>query len=261
MRFFFTAVLVSACWNFFAQTASEPLTFEVASVKPSAPNVAGMFLQPLPGGNLRMTGATLKNLIAFAYNVREFSISDGPDWASYDRFDIDARVGNPAGTAQQIRERLKALLAERFQLLTHTESKEQSVYVLVVAKNGPVLREAKPDASPMIRKQGTTITGAGIGMAMLVLNLANSVNRPVLDKTGLTGKYDFKLEWSPDALTGSSSIPAAGRDGLIAPEPDRPLTVFRLAGTTGAAARSRESHGGNIRHRSRCPTLTELSGV
>ena len=228
MRFLFTAVLVSAGWSVWAQPAPAPLTFEVASVKPSGPDVPGMFLQPLPGGNLRMTGATLKNLIAFAYSVREFSISGGPDWASYDRFDIDARAGKAEGTAQQIRERLKALLAERFQLVTHTESREQNVYALVVAKNGPVFREAKPDSGSRIRKQGSTITGAGVGIPMLVINLANSLNRPVLDKTGLTGKYDFKLEWSPDALTGSSSIPAAGRDDLIAPDPTGPSLFSAL---------------------------------
>src|ERR1035438_3876803 len=128
MRFTFALVLVLTLWNVHAQTAPAPLTFEVASVKPSAPDVPGLFFQPQPGGNLRITGGTLKNLIAFAYNAREFAISGGPGWVNSDRFDIDARAAhvssseNLPANAQQMRERLKSLLAERFQLAIHSES-------------------------------------------------------------------------------------------------------------------------------------------
>ena len=226
LRFIFTYVLVLTLWNLQAQTAPVPLTFEVASVKPSAPDVPGFFFQPQAGGNLRITGATLKNLIAVAYNAREFAISGGPGWGNSDRFDIDARVGSSSSTPQQIRERLKALLAERFQLAIHTESKEQNVYALIVGKNGPKIHEAKPESGPMIRKRGASIIGEGVGVQMLVMNLANSLDRPVLDKTGLTGKYDFKLEWSLDADKGSAA--AAGADAATAPEPTGPSLFSAL---------------------------------
>ncbi len=234
MRFIFAHVLALALWNVHAQTAPASLTFEVASVKPSAPDVPGLFLQPQLGGNLRITGATLKNLIAYAYNAREFAISGGPGWANSDRFDIDARAArsspseNSSSNPQQMRERLKSLLAERFQLAIHTESKEQNVYALVVGKNGPKLHAAKAESEPKIRRRGGSIICEGVGMQMLVINLANSLDRPVLDKTGLTGRYDFKLEWSLDALKVSSSIPATGTEAPTAPDPNGPSLFAAL---------------------------------
>jgi uncharacterized protein (TIGR03435 family) len=247
MRFIFTYVLVCTLWNLQAQTAPVPLTFEVASVKPSAPDVPGLFVQPLPGGNLRITGATLKNLIAFAYNAREFAISGGPAWATSDRFDIDARAADSSGTgnspadAQQLRERLKSLLAERFQLSIHPESKEQNVYALFEAKSGAKLQETAPGSNPMIRKRGTSITGQGVGMQMLVLNLANSLDRPVLDKTGLTGKYDFKLVWTTDALSVSSAIAATGAETPVAPDPNGPSLFAALQEQLGLRLEPRKA--------------------
>ena len=76
----------------FGQPAAAPLTFEVVSVKPSPPDNPGMFIRPVPGGSLRMTGATLKNLISFAYGVRNFQISGGAQWIGTECFDIEARA-------------------------------------------------------------------------------------------------------------------------------------------------------------------------
>jgi len=179
-----------------------------------------MYLRPRAGG-LRIEGATLKNLIAIAYDVREFTVSGGPGWVGSDRFDIDARVESaPSGKAgqtdqaklqtsgQQIRECLKSLLVERFELAIHRETKEENVYALVLAKNGPKFSEAKPDSKPLIRRQEGLITGQAVPMQMLALNLANSMGRTVLDRTGLAGKYDFKLEWNREAAPGASSAQA-----------------------------------------------------
>jgi uncharacterized protein (TIGR03435 family) len=234
MRFIFVHVLVLTLWNIHAQNSPTPLTFEVVSVKPSAPDVAGLFVKPQPGGSLRITGGTVKNLIAIAYNAREFAISGGPGWVNSDRFDIDARAGhfpaseNSPANAQQLRERLKSLLAERFQLAIHPESKMQNVYALFVGKNGPKVHEATPESNSLIRKRGTSIIGEGVGMQMLVLNLANSLDRPVLDKTGLTGKYDFKLEWSLDAPNASSPTAEKGAETPTTPEPTGPSLFAAL---------------------------------
>ncbi len=190
-------------------------------------------MQPQPGGNLRLVGATLKNLIAYAYNVREFTISGGPGWINSDRFDINARAeqssasGDSSGGSRQIPERLRSLLAERFQLAIHRESKEQNVYALVLAKSGPKFSEAKPESKPTIRGRRGSIIGQGVGMQMLVINLANSMDRPVLDRTGLTGTYDFKLEWSPDAQ-GPSSIAGAGGEAPLLPDPNGPSLFAAL---------------------------------
>lgn len=226
-------------WGLHAQTAPAPLSFEVASVKRSSPDAQGFFLQIQPGGDLRAMGATLKNLIALAYGLREFQISGGPKWADSDRFDVNARTERssasetPAAdprqmTAEQrrnvseLRERVKSLLAERFQLAVHSESREQDGYALVVAKNGPKFHEAKSESGPLIRRQRGSITGQGTTMQALALNLSNQISSPVLDKTGLPGKYDFKLEWTPDLGRGSGSIggSAAGAEAPLASDPE-----------------------------------------
>jgi uncharacterized protein (TIGR03435 family) len=228
MRLSITQVVLLALFYVQAQTPpAGPLTFEVVSIKPSAPEVDGMYMRPQPGG-LRLEGATLKNLVEYAYDVRGFAISGGPAWVNSDRFDVDARVGGSLGTPQQIRERIKSLLSERFKLAVHTESKEQNVYYLIVGKNGPKFHEAKPDSRQMIRRRGASITGEAAGIGMLVLNLANALERPVLDKTGLTGRYDFKLEWSLDADRQPGSAAGTGGEAPGPPEPSGPSLFAAL---------------------------------
>lgn len=161
-----------------------------------------MFVNPLPGGGLRITGATLKNLISIAYNVREFQISGGPQWVEKERFDIDARAAASDGAspadAARLRERIRSLLADRFQLAQHSEIREQPVYSLVVAKSGSKLQDSKETRS-LIRLMGRgTLKGQSVGVGMLALNLSNQLGRRVIDKTGLDGKYDFELKWTTD---------------------------------------------------------------
>jgi uncharacterized protein (TIGR03435 family) len=241
MRLFLAPILAVGLCNALAHAAPEQLTFEVASVRISAPDISGMFLQPMPGGNVRIVGATLKNLIAYAYNTREFMISEGPGWAKSVRFDINGSVENASGNSQQIPERLRSLLAERFQLVIHTESKEQGVYALVVGKNGPKLREAQPESRASIRRGSGSITGAAVGMQMLVLNLSNSLERPVLDQTGLAGRYDFKLEWSPDYEGRSSSMAATGSGTPVAQDPNGPPLFVALEEQLGLRLEARKA--------------------
>jgi len=179
-------------------------TFEVASVKPSAPDVPGMFIRPLPGGGLQITGASLKNLISFAYDVRPFQTIGESQWVDTERFDIDARTAtsdtqtpaDPANDRRKILEGLKSLLADRFQLVLHSETREQALYALVVNKSGPKLQEST-EPRGLIRRMGRgTIKGQAVALEMLALNLSNELGRRVIDKTGLAGKYDFELKWT-----------------------------------------------------------------
>src|ERR1041385_4293575 len=134
----------------FGQASATQSTFEVASVKPSPPDVSSMFISPLPGGSLKVTGASLRNLISLAYDVRPFQISGESKWVDTERYDIDARTTtsgaktptDPASDRRNILEGLKSLLAERFQLALHFETKEQAVYALVVNKGGPKIQES-----------------------------------------------------------------------------------------------------------------------
>jgi uncharacterized protein (TIGR03435 family) len=215
-----------------AQSSATQLKFEVASVKPSAPDAPGLFTRYLPGGGLRITGATLQNLISMAYDVRAFQISGGAKWIDNDRFDIDARLTTsdaPHSTLMRqdqsnAAEALRNLLTDRFQLTLHPETREQPVFALVVAKAGPKLQEATESES-FIRKTGRgSIKGQAVALRLLVLNLANELGRTVVDKTGLSGKYSFELKWDPS----------------IAPDPSDPSLFAALQEQLGLRLESQK---------------------
>ena len=132
-----------------AQTAADPTTFEVASVKPAAPQTPGRMMVGMRGGpgtpapgQVTLTNVTQKMLLARAYGVQDYQIS-GPGWLESERYDIVAKVPKGA-TKEQFQAMLQNLLAERFKLTLHHETKELPQYALVVAKNGPKLKESAP---------------------------------------------------------------------------------------------------------------------
>ena len=207
------AVLFVSAGSGFGQQAASRLTFEVASIRASPPDVSGAVVRPLGGGGFRMTGATLKNVIAYAYGVREFLVSGGPGWVETERFDIEGRVGSspseadPAKDEQRERiERVRDLLADRFRLVSHRETREQPVYALVTAKGGPKFHESG-ESNSRIRMYRGTISGHAAAIGLLALNLSNALERRVIDKTGLSGKYDFELKWAPEAVPPADADP------------------------------------------------------
>jgi len=229
----------------FGQTAPAPLTFEVASIKPNSGDDRRIGIQFMPGGGLRTTGTTLKFLVTFAYDVRDFQVSGGPGWLNSDRFDIVAKSGGSENAtqddmrnmtdeqmktaAEQMRLKLQALLADRFQLTIHRESKEQPVYALVIGKNGSKLQESKVqqkgDRRRMMRMGRGELTGDGVGLEMLAENLSSQLGRPVIDRTGLKGDFDFKLTWTPDpgqSMAGFGGPPPPGADAPPPPDPNGP---------------------------------------
>jgi len=236
--FVFLSFLALPSFCVFAQSSSA--SFDVASIKPSDPNSRGVFFRNRPG-LVDMSGATVKLLIQQAYDVREFQISGGPGWISSDRYDIVAKAGNiPADPQNQIdqrkatelqRERLRALLADRFQLKIRRDTKELPVYALTLANSGPKFKESSP-ASPAQAPNGDKgserprgsnirvglgqIMGQSVPLDLLVQVLSQQLGRIVVDKTGLKGTYDFTLEWTPDQGQGLGP-------GFAAPgEPPRP---------------------------------------
>ena len=152
-----------------------------------------------------------------AYNVRDYQMSpEGPGWIRSDRYDIVAKVdGEGRPTMDQVRQMLQKLLADRFQLKLHRETKELPVYALVIGKKGPTLMESAADAKSSMRFGAGQFTGSKVSMTQLALFLSNALARPVLDGTGLMGTYDFKLQWTPDA----GQLPGLGGFG---PGPDAP---------------------------------------
>lgn len=239
-------VAILAAGLAFGQAARAPLTFEVASIKPNSGDDRRVGIQFMPGGGLRTTGTTLKFLITFAYDVRDFQVSGGPGWINSDRFDIMAKSerNGPESEApedmrkmsdaqmktgvEQMRAKLQALLADRFQLTIHHESKDQPVYALVIGKNGSKLKESEVkqggDRRRMMRMGRSELNAEGVAMDMLTNTLSNVLGRPVIDRTGLKGNYDFKLAWTPDPgqAGGFGGPPPPGVEAPPPPDPNGP---------------------------------------
>jgi uncharacterized protein (TIGR03435 family) len=191
-------VLAFSTWSAFGQTS--PPKFEVASIKPADPNVRGFRIQTDPGGRYIATGVTVKFLITQAYGVRNFQVSGAPGWTDSARYDINAkgeiRIEDKPGQMDLM---LQDLLADRFHLKLTREAKEMPIFALVLAKSGAKLKESTvgEDGRRMQTGRGR-IEVQGIDMASLANMLSQQLGRTVVDKTGLTGNYDFKLEWTPD---------------------------------------------------------------
>jgi uncharacterized protein (TIGR03435 family) len=226
--------------------------FEVASVKPAAPLDRSQMLSGQMHVGMKVDAArvdigsmSLAELIRVAYRVKAYQVS-GPDWMASERFDVLAKLPEGASSAQ-VPEMLQALLAERFKLTVHRESKEHAVYALVVGKNGPKLKESAPDAdapaatndaNPQVRISGrgentqVTISGGQIGtahmsmgpngtmhleapkmnMAAFADTLSRFFDRPVVNLTELQGTYQLELDLSMEDLRN-----AARTMGLMGP--------------------------------------------
>jgi bla regulator protein BlaR1 len=203
---------------------SESHGFESASIKPHKSNgtmeMSRLLFTPY---GLSATNVTLQTLIRDVYRVQESQIAGPPDLLNSDKYDIEARMEksvadelrklDPMQSLPERQRMLQALLADRFKLTVHRESKELPVYALVIAESGPKIQEAKPGDTYVngikgpngrpggpgnIRMGRGMLTGQALTMADFVRALSDQLGRPVLDKTGLTGKYDLTLHWTSD---------------------------------------------------------------
>jgi uncharacterized protein (TIGR03435 family) len=281
------ALLLFTSCAAFAQTTAPTPSFEVATIKPAAPPATSMG----PGGGMRIavrmgarggpgtadpgqimyTGMSMKSLLVAAYGVKTYQVS-GPSWMDTERFDIVAKVP-PGASKDDVKLMLQNLLAERFKLTLHREKKDLPMYALVVAKNGPKMKESPPDdpdakeptslkdpgaddahqqraAENAVRAMGRDggmpqlPPGAGRGMSMMMMNgrarmtspkqtmaqfaewLVGQLDRPVVDRTGLTKKYDLVLEYAPESVGGRGPMgmplppPPPGGEGGAPAESD-----------------------------------------
>jgi uncharacterized protein (TIGR03435 family) len=205
--------------------------FEAASIKPNVSGSDVMAILPPAGGRFTATNVSLGILMAVAYDVRGFQISGLPGWAWSDKYDLIAKAeGNP--NRDEFRSLLQQLLAARFQLRLHRETKLMKGYALVQDKRG-----AKPltphdaDCGPDSNKEGavcggfainvSSLDGTHVEMKQLASTLAQQrdVGRPVVDKTGIAGFFDVHLRWS----AASSIVPSARSE---APEAVDSVSVF-----------------------------------
>lgn len=178
-------------------------TFEVATIKPSKPDEQGKaFL--VRDNRFKTINVTLSEMMSFAYGVHPKQLIGAPAWAGTDKFDIDAKPdGEGAPNDKQWKGMLQKLIVERYKLTFHHDTRELSVYVLSVAKAGPKLTksEGDPNGLPGLFFRGRPgdlhVTNANMGDFAGLMQEA-VLDRPVLDKTGLTGRWDFNLDWTPD---------------------------------------------------------------
>ncbi len=234
----------------------DSLTFEVASVKRTPPPEPGarVFFGPPRGGpgtsdpgQITWTNAALMGILQTAYDVQIFQVT-APDWMGTERYDIVAKV--PAGaTKAQVNVMWQNLLKDRFGMMLHHESKEFPVDELTIAKGGSKLKETSdPNIEPLtpvggppkfdknglpeMNGSGAIVTislnannptarmvGKGLPLPDIATRLANLLRRPVIDKTGLTGKYDFTLEYAPDLAGIPLPPPPPGAAGPVSAGP------------------------------------------
>jgi len=188
-----------------AQAQAQPATrleFEVASIKPPNPTGDRGTNMSTDGGTLKMHNASLKFCILVAYGVQNYLTEGGPKWIDTDRYEITAKAAGSFQPDQPAR-MLQTLLADRFKLTVHRETKQRPVYMLVLAKNGAKLHLSDPDGESFLGRRGRQgpLIGQKASMSGLASTLSTIMERKVLNQTGLTGAFDFKLEFaSADAI-------------------------------------------------------------
>lgn len=210
-------------------TASAPARYDVASIRPNNSGGSRNSISLLADG-LKATNVPLRMLIKMAYGVADYQISAAPAWVNEDKYDVEAKVDSSETDAlrnlspdqrQLVHQRmLQTLLADRFRLSLERVTKELPVYALVIAKTGPKLHLAKPgDTNAYGLKDsegrgkpgtigisdvvgGRKLIGQAVPMISLAQALTREFGRTVVDKTGLTGVYDFELQWSREEDPG-----------------------------------------------------------
>jgi len=223
-RFFVAGMIAGSCLTLGAQSGD--LKFEVASIKPNTFVDGPTEMGTQPGGRVTIINVPLRLLIRNAYEIQDSQLVDAPKWIADERFDIVAKAngeiprpvpGNP-GPLQAI---MRSLLAERFKLAVHRETRDFPVYALQLARSdrrlGPQLRasatdcaalaasgqpQASPDQKPRcgVRATGGHMLAGGLPVAQLATLLSTMVDRTVVDRTGLPGAFDLELNWTPDRL-------------------------------------------------------------
>jgi uncharacterized protein (TIGR03435 family) len=198
---------------------------EVATIKPSQPDRPGRaFLWR--GNRLTTINTTLMALIGFAYDVQEKQVIGGQDWMNSEKFDIEGKPDTPGTPSrEQLRTMVKKLLADRFQLKFHNEKRELPAYVLTTGKTAPKMTKDDTNLNGLpalfFRQLGDlNVRNATMGDFAHLMQSA-VLDRPVVDQTGLAGKWDFQLKWTPDdsQFSGMGMRPPPPSEAADAPPP------------------------------------------
>jgi uncharacterized protein (TIGR03435 family) len=201
-------------------TAIAAQSFDVVSVRPNTTDSHSSRQRTNPG-HVMAQNITASSMIQQAFGIRASQIEGAPGWIDTDKFDVQATTGTTKDLDDiELQPYWEALLTTRFRMKYHRASREMQVYSLSVAKSGPKLPEntSGGDTSTHLSKSAThaLLTSTHIAMPKFALLLGRRLDCNVIDKTGLAGIYDVKLEWSPDLSTdtGAASIFTALQDQL-----------------------------------------------
>jgi uncharacterized protein (TIGR03435 family) len=185
--------------------------FEVATIRQTPPSARGDAVWSPPGnGKFMATNVSLAFLIKMAFEVDDNQILEKPSWLESELYDVVAKAESDVPlTRAQLRPRLQHLLQQRFHLVTHRETRMVHGYALVVAKGGAKLKPTKGDHWPGFRVHvgAGELNGLNWSMPTLAAMLRAPAGLPVIDKTGIAGSYDIKLDFAPD-LEADSSLPS-----------------------------------------------------
>ena len=189
-----------------------PQMFDVASVKPNLSG-SGSVSAGTSRGRLTATNISVRTLILKAFHVQDFQVSGGPGWLGSERYDVVAKTENTSISDNDLWLLLQPLLAERFHLKFHRETKQLAVYSLTVAKGGPRLQPHAGNDEPTMRVSvgsgKARMEATNTSMAKLADSLSDHVDHIVIDRTGMKNGYDFKLEWAqehPGEPAGASTL-------------------------------------------------------
>jgi len=220
-----------------------PLAFEVASVKLSKPGGRSGGIRPLPGGQTYIAqNAPVKLIMKLMFHLTDQQISGAPSWFDTEFYDVEAKAEHPS-TLEQLHQMFQSLLIERFKIQFHRETRELPTYLLTVDKSGSKMKvnNSPNDFSDFpLRAAGRgKMLGERESMSHFAWSLAQQLGRPVVDKTGLDGNYDFTFEFTPEPVGLKGAIEA--RDAP--PASDSPSIFVALKEQLGLKL---ESHKGPV---------------
>ncbi len=205
----FAAIVSLTLMSFCLAGAQTQPSFEAAAIHPDTVGAGPGTGFDFNGASLRITNATVQYLIRSAFRVQSDQIVGGPAWLDSDRYDIDAKTGGTEKISPELfRTMLQNLLADRFGLKTHRETRQMTVFVLVADKGGTRLREDTESGGNRLntdRAAGKAVlTGTRVSMEQFSGYIGDKLSRVVIDKTELKGVYDFTLEWDPEQAPGET---------------------------------------------------------
>ncbi len=251
MKIFLVAGILAALAGQVAlcQAPAGALSFDAVAIKPGASDARGGGFNLSPG-RLTAKNQSLKDLVRFAYDIHDYQVSGGLGWTDSERYQVIATFPGSTTNAQRA-QMLQAMLADRFALTIHRESKEVAGYALVLGKNGPKFHAAESGQPGMMLGRNPasgqrTLHGTRSKMADLASILADLLGKPVEDKTGLDGLFDFAMEWTPDSVTERSLKPGAEKVEASADGQTGPSIFTALQETLGLKLEARKVTVGAI---------------